>query len=240
MTEDHIHTAEVVRKIMHCIRTTGLKVGDRLPSIREMSEMWGVSRNVVRDGLLQAQSLGLVRIHPRSGAFVCSPDFSALVDALTDTMEISLMREDVNILHLSNARRIIESAVVELAAQWRRVEDVVSLHEQLVAIKQSKDRSEYVEADERFHLTIARMAGNPALQAVLRALLVLLRPYRIGLVPDYEAREKAERLHEAIFEAVRDGEPDAAKRLVEEHLLQTAKGAIAELGGSASENQRQV
>lgn len=235
MAEDTGGTAEVVRKIMHYIRRNGLAVGDRLPSIREMSQMWGIGRNVIRDGLQKAQSLGLVRILPRSGAYVSSPDFSALVDALTDTIELSLMQEDVNILHLSNARIVIESAVVEEAARWRRLEDLVTLHENLNAIRNAKTREDYVKADERFHLTLAKIAGNPALQAMLRALLVLLRPYRMGLVPDVETSQRAEYFHQAIYEAVRDGRCEEARDLLVRHLTQASKEAIAGLGGPAIE-----
>ena len=53
--------------------------------------------------MLQAQTLGLVKIHPRSGAFVRSLSYAPLVDALTETLESSLLETDRNLFHLLEA-----------------------------------------------------------------------------------------------------------------------------------------
>ena len=60
----------VVQRLIRYIKAEQLQPGDRLPSIRQLAQDWGVGRNAVRDGLLEAKTLGLVDLHPRAGAFV--------------------------------------------------------------------------------------------------------------------------------------------------------------------------
>jgi DNA-binding FadR family transcriptional regulator len=72
--------SKVVRRLIEYIRSRRLMVGDRLPAIRRLAKMIEMSPRAVRDGLMQAQTMGLVTIRPRSGAFVQSVSYASLVD----------------------------------------------------------------------------------------------------------------------------------------------------------------
>jgi DNA-binding FadR family transcriptional regulator len=209
----------VVRQIIDYIRSEQLSTGDRLPSIRQLSEILQAGPNVVRDAILQAQTMGLLKVHPRSGAFVQSLDFSLLVDALGDTMETALMQKDINLFHLVDARRVIEMEVVAKAAQQHRPEDLLPLRQALEAMEANvEDRPRFIEADEQFHLAIAMMAGNPVLSVVVRSLLVLLRPYRMMIRPRSEDRSRTSRLHATIYQCIVTGAVEQAREAMSEHL----------------------
>src|SRR5262249_36966944 len=105
---------DMTRRLIEYIRSEELAVGDRLPSIRQLATTFEVSPNVIRDALVQAQTLGLVKIHPRSGAFVQSLSYAPLVDALATTFDTALMQVDHNLFHVLDARRCLE---VEVAGQ---------------------------------------------------------------------------------------------------------------------------
>ncbi len=214
-------TAPIVRKVLEYIKENNLKVGERLPSIRDLSKEWGYGRNAIRDGLVQAQSLGILTIHPRAGAFIRSLDFSPLVDALANGIEIALMQEDINILHLSQARFIIEPELAALAAKYRRIEDIFQLQEIVAKLRSldTADRAEYVLVDEALHLAIAKIAGNPALTTILKALLVLLRPYRIANIPTQEIRKNTDEFHTQIINAIQSGDPNKARECMIGHIL---------------------
>lgn len=47
-----------------------MKVGDRLPSARQLSEEMGVSLTVVNAGMSELAAKGFVDVHPRHGTFV--------------------------------------------------------------------------------------------------------------------------------------------------------------------------
>ena len=223
-------TRTVIHGITDLIRSQGLTTGDRLPSIRQLSTSLGVGPNVVRDALLQAQTMGLVRVHPRSGAFVQSVDFSSLVDALEEMVETALRQEDGNMFHLIEARRLIEIELVGKACGRRTPEDMLPLRMALeTMMTHVADRTAFIEADEKLHIGIAKIAGNPVLTSILRALIVLLRPHRLGLLPTSDRRLRTESWHEEIYRAVRDGDADAARAAMGEHLREDRNRVLAQM-----------
>lgn len=223
-------TENVIRAINDLIRSEGLVAGDRLPSIRHLSSALGIGPNVVRDALLAAQTMGLVRIHPRSGAFVQSVDLSSLVNALEDTMETVLMQGDSSLFHLIEARRLIEVESAGKAAARCRTEDMLPLRAALETMDQSvDDRAAFIEGDEAFHLGISRIAGNPAFTSILKALLVLLRPHRMSLLPTSESSRRTEHWHEEIYCSIRDGKTEAARAAMSAHLIYDRQRVLAQV-----------
>ncbi|HTU26072.1 MAG TPA: FCD domain-containing protein, partial [Pirellulales bacterium] len=199
-----------MRELIRQIQSDRLAVGDRLPSIRDLSARLGASISAVRDALMQAQTLGLVKVRPRSGAFVQSLTYGPLVDALTGTLEAALVQVDHNLFHLLEARQWIEVELVGLAASRRRLEDLLPVRDALDAMAAGNGDEgwpSYVEADVRFHVQIARIAGNPVLTTTLEAMLGLLRPYLVRLPWTPERRERADRSHVEIYQALLAGDP---------------------------------
>lgn len=220
---------DLARQLVEHIRSEGLSVGDRLPSIRQLAETFNVGTNVVRDALMQAQTMGLVKIHPRSGAFVQSLSYAPLVDALTHTLETSLMQVDHNLFHLLDARRLIEIELVGLAAGRRQVEDLLPVCQALDAMKRTQDHGQFLEADVRFHLGIAQAAGNPVLGNVLQALLGLLRPYLAGLPWTAERRVRTDRSHAEIYQALLEGDSERARAAMREHVSYARESLLHEV-----------
>ena len=212
---------QLVRDLLRQIRAEGLAVGDRLPSIRSLAARMGLGASAVRDAMLQAQTLGLVKIHPRSGAFVQSLTYAPLVDALTDTLESSLLQTDRNLFHLLEARQLIEGELASQAAQRRRSEELLPLRESLEAMSAAiaaDDCLGFIEADVNFHLAIAAIAGNSVLLTTLRAMLSLLRPYLMSLPWTAERQARTDRSHTEIYEALVAGDGAQARARIDAHL----------------------
>ncbi|RIK84354.1 MAG: hypothetical protein DCC68_01350 [Planctomycetota bacterium] len=212
---------QLVRDLIQQIRAEGLTVGDRLPSIRSLANKLAVGTNAVRDAMMQAQTMGLVKIRPRSGAFVQSLNYGPLVEALSTTLEASLLQTDHNLFHLLEARQLVEVELASMAAQRRRLEDLLPVREALDAMvgAAAADRSiDFVEADVRFHLAIAAIAGNSVLSMMLQAMLGLLRPYLVRLPWTPERRTRTDRSHAEIYQALVEGRPDKARDAMRGHL----------------------
>ena len=211
----------VVRAIVDLIRERRLAVGDQLPSIRELAVSLGVKPTLVRDGLLQAQTMGLLRVLPRSGAFVQSLSYAPLVEALKSTLTPALMQADPNLFHLLDSRRLLEIELAGRAADRRRLEDLLPLRrvlETMNGLPENAPRAEYVEQDVRFHVEIARLAGNGVLLTVQQALLELLRPHLVQLPWTRERRQCTDGSHAAIYAAVVAGDAESARAEMREHL----------------------
>lgn len=220
-----------------------LQVGDQLPSIRELADRLEVKQTAVRDALLKAESQGLVKILPRAGAFLkanlqvlsqsapaVSPNHLAAsptaqvpveVSRLTEGLSENLSREEFNLFHLLDARRLVEIELAGRAAERRRLEDLLPVRRALDAMLQipaGATRSDYVELDIRFHIEVARLAGNHVLFTIQKSLMELLRPHLNEVPRSLERRTTTDRSHIAIYEALVSGDAEKARTEMHEHL----------------------
>jgi GntR family transcriptional repressor for pyruvate dehydrogenase complex len=221
MARKKLDGREVVQELVESIRSQGLAVGDRLPSIRQLAGSMKVSPSLVRDAMVQAQAMGLIKLHPRSGAFVQSLNYAPMVEALANALPQNLMQHDHNLIYLLDTRRLVEVEIAGQAAKRRRLEDLLPMRqalEMMEKVAKNASRMEFVEADVQFHMGMAHAAGNPVLATVEQALLGCLRPYLANLPWNDERRILTHQSHKNIFQAVLDGNPDQARKVVQEHL----------------------
>jgi DNA-binding FadR family transcriptional regulator len=209
----------LVDELVAFIQRDGRGPGDRLPPIRELSRVLKVGRNAVRDGLLEAQTLGLVKIEPRQGVFVQSAAAGGRLNQMGRMIETVLSREEQNLFHLVDARLVVETEMAAEAARTRRPEDLLPLRQALEAVLSvGDDRLDYIEADENFHLTIARIAGNRVLFAFLEILWRLIRPAKSNLLLSPKNRGLNDREHRDLFECIVAGDAARARTKMDEHI----------------------
>ncbi|BCW98360.1 MAG: putative HTH-type transcriptional regulator YcbG [Armatimonadota bacterium] len=220
MSTEVPNSRTVIRNLIQFIRENQMRAGDRLPAIPRLAAEWKIKPSVVRDGLLQAESLGLVSIHPRLGTFVQQPDLTPMVSALSDALDLALIMDDRNLVHLGEARLMVEREVVALAAERAQPEDLLIIRQHLEQLRECLgNRPAFVQADEDFHVAIARAAGNPIMTTIIRALLVALRPYRQSTLVREEDAERIAEKHVLIYQALTEGDPERAQTLMEEHFV---------------------
>lgn len=221
------HQQDLVRRLIRYIQSDRLSVGDRLPPIRALAERFGVTGSAVRDALIQLQTMGMIKILPRSGAFVQSVNFASLVGALTDTMDNALLQADASLFHLLDARQLIEVECATTAARRRRLEDLLPIREALAATLAAAEpldenasteaRMAHYNADMRFHLAIAELAGNPVLTTILRSLLGLLKPHLVQIPWSPRRKELTINAHLELFEALHSGDVEKVRHRMSEH-----------------------
>ncbi|MGT2429607.1 GntR family transcriptional regulator [Cupriavidus basilensis] len=61
---------QLAQHYLHAIETGALKPGDRIPSVRTLMELHGVSLSTALQACRQMESDGLLEARPRSGYFV--------------------------------------------------------------------------------------------------------------------------------------------------------------------------
>ena len=221
------HQQDLVRSLIRYIHSDRLAAGDRLPPIRTLAERFGVTGSAVRDALIQLQTMGMIRILPRSGVFVQSVNFASLVGALADTMDNALVQADASLFHLLDARQLIEVECATAAARRRRLEDLLPIREALAATLAAAEpldenssieaRTAHYNADIRFHLAIAELAGNPVLTTMLRSLLSLLKPHLLQIPWSPRRKELTVNAHLELFEALHSGDVEKVGQRMKEH-----------------------
>jgi len=218
--------AEVWELIVERAEALSLGSGDQLPGVRELAEQLSVKPSIVRDALLQAQARGAVRIVPRVGAFlvVTPAETRQLVnegEAGTGLASGFLGRQGQNILHVLDARRLIEVELIGRSARLRRMEDLLPARQALQSmlnLPMTADRSEYIELDFRFHAELARPAGNNVLLVLQKTLAESIASHFAALPADLDQRKTSDRFHAAIYAAVAEGNVERAQREMHEHL----------------------
>lgn len=219
---------DVLPAIIELVRGRRLKIGDQLPAIRELAERLEAKPTAVRDALLRAQAMGLVRVRPRAGAFLCQ-----LPGAPADALAATALAEDApNLFHLLDARRLIEIELAGRAAERRRLEDLLPVRralEAMLRLPADVARSEYVGHDVRFHVEIGRLAGNAVLFAMLRTLMEELRPHLAEVPWAPERRGRTDRSHAAIYAALAAGDGDKARTEMGKHLSMAYDSLLRDL-----------
>lgn len=214
---------QVADALREAILSGELPPGSALPPERELSERFGVGRTTVREALRALQTKGLaVTTGPTSPLRVVAPD-ALTTDPLRDTLVHLLRLGRVPLDDLIGLRIALEGAGAEQAATRDPRPDLTAARDQIAFMRAAGTDLEAFElADVRFHLEIVRASGNQALtimmlavrDTVSRTLLSHLealtrpRPVLAQLIAE----------HEAILQAVIDGDGDAARRLSSEHL----------------------
>lgn len=149
-------TREVVDGVLAQIKTGELKVGDRLPTESELMRLLGVSRTVIREAISHLQAAGVVETRHGIGSFVLDPDVRAHFHI--DPKDIVTIHDVLDVLQL---RQSMESAAAGIAALKRTQHDIDALQAVLEEFQQLLEAGkETVDADFRFHLTIAQATGN--------------------------------------------------------------------------------
>jgi GntR family transcriptional repressor for pyruvate dehydrogenase complex len=209
----------LVRRVADLIARDKLTPGDYLPPVRRLARQWRATPNVVRDGILRAQMLGLVEVRPRSGVVVRPLDYARLAEMFAQTLPVVIQRSDPSFAHLIHARIAVETETVRVAARRQLPEDVAALQKLLREMNAvASSVRGFIATDEQFHLQIARIAGNPVLLVLLDLLLHVAHAAREDTMLPAGAIREALAQHRAIYAAIAAGDPERAVKRMTAHL----------------------
>jgi len=170
---------------------------------------------VIRDALAALQERGLVEQRPGVGVFL--RDGSG--DVVTNLFGQMLRLDAVDLPELVEARFLIEEHNASAAARNGTPETVERLQAIVEEMRSARNGRRFIEADTRFHQTLADAAGNRVLAAVLRGLQpLLLDAMTLGLAIQ-SATDTAIADHQAIIEAIERHDAPAAHMAMRVHLL---------------------
>ncbi len=213
----------IVDQIKLLIREGRLNRGDRLPSERDLCQLFGVSRVTVREAMrvLEASGLVEIRVGARGGAFVTSPTAERLGEGLADLMSLS----PLTAANVTEARQIVELGILPLVVERATERDIKELMELVDQGQEALDRSEYTMAlSAAFHVRVSTCAHNPAIEMLVQTfhgpMLMSLRQAQI-VAPAMGRRGTDE--HRRLVEAIAQRNTDRAVNVMRTHLNRTAR-----------------
>lgn len=187
--------------------------GTRLPGERELSQRLGVSRVTVREAEIALQATGRLQIRNGAGVYVSERAGDPLRPDRLEVLE---------------ARLVVESEAASLAAHRIVQGELAATEDLLCELFAGSDDQRYATA-QRFHLAIASLARNIALADAVNGLwLQQGMSGDLTWFADIWARdEQAGHGYRAIVEALRAGDPTAARRAMRECIDRQIGALIA-------------
>jgi GntR family transcriptional repressor for pyruvate dehydrogenase complex len=215
----------IAEQIIKFIKEGKFKVGDKLPSERELARQLGVSRNPVREALSALRMAGIITSRPGDGTFVVSPNVN-----VEDRVQ-EILKKSGSPLEAWEARKVLEGKVTELAAVQATDEDVKALETALQQMEKAVKEGDipgFFEADRDFHTAIAKATKNFFIQ---KALVPLIERIAHELwweikgegLEDKEAFLMSLGLHRQIFLAIVERNPEEAHKNVCAHFEKLEK-----------------
>lgn len=203
---------QIAQQVVESILAQKLAPGERLGE-QELAELFGVSRTLVREALMQLQARGFVEVRTRKGWYVVEPSVEEARDAFS-------ARRIIEVGILSEAGRPLQSVV-------RKLRQHIAQEEQAIEGADAATRA-FLLAD--FHVCLAECLGQRLLCDVLRDLTA-----RTTLAASlYQSKHDAGQScaeHAGIVAALEDGQLELARQRMLEHI-----GSVeAALGSSASD-----
>ncbi len=190
---------DVAERLRQQIFARQLEPGSWIDEMK-ISADYGISRTPLREALKVLAAEGLITMKLRRGAYVTE-----------------MSRDDVvQVYHLLALLESDAAAHVAAKASAEQRAELAALHERLE--RQVRQRDAFFAANERFHMTLLRMAGNrwaEQMVADLRKVMKLNRHHSLfkqGRLADSLAE------HRALMKALNAQDATAAARLMRAHF----------------------
>jgi DNA-binding GntR family transcriptional regulator len=189
-------TDMVAALIRELIITGELTAGQQLRQ-RDLAQRFGVSQTPVREAMRRLESEGLVIGDTHRGFTVVMPDDGPVeenfqIRAALESLGASLA-----------ARKIDEAGMAQLE----------QLNERMRAM--AEDDPRYAELNREFHFTLYQYSRSPLLMSLMRLLWASLH----GGPRVLRSHAESARQHDAILQALRAGDADAAGALTYQHIM---------------------
>ena len=207
-------TEAVAQRILQYVQECHLKVGDKLPSQKELGDMLKVSRPSLREALSGLIMMGYIEAHAGQGFFLKKVP----VDQRIDLSAIAKSDDEDRIRNLYEARSRLEAILAELAAQRATPEDIKKLYAEVQEIEDKVPTTGALEKGLYFHQVVADAAHNPILSQIEGELLSLFWEIVPGVFSEPPSYERDVVTHLAIVKCIEAHDVEGARQAVIEHI----------------------
>ena len=218
---------QVAQQLARQISEGRWRPGDKLPSESELCATLRIGRSTLREAMKSLAFVGLVQMRPGEGTYVLDGT-RLLIDRLRahGTLKTEKELQDVG-----EARLILETELAALAAERLQPADLENLEEILEQMKQSlgEEGGEYAALDVDFHLAVAKCSKNQMLHELLMPIRGILQEFIAKSQELPGIKHEAHEHHAKILAALRQRNPEKARRAMRAHL-QTCEKAFTLLG----------
>ncbi|MGB9661113.1 MAG: FadR/GntR family transcriptional regulator [Moorellaceae bacterium] len=220
---------DVIEQLIRLVETQNYRVGDRLPSLQELSAMFRVGKPTVREALCVLASTGSLEIVHGNGVFI-----RRLPLKPCEQMPVPL--EDIDneqLLYWLELRRAIEVEAAALAAERREEADLRSIEEAQLRLEtalQDGNSQTIADWDYQFHYRIVLATHNPifiqAAENIAQTLQAYFEPTSRQSLALPWRKELMAKEHRQIWEEIKNRRPREARRTMLEHITNVERKVL--------------
>ncbi|HET7573112.1 MAG TPA: FadR/GntR family transcriptional regulator [Gaiellaceae bacterium] len=229
--------AEIKTQLMRAIESGHFRPGDRLPSERELGEMFGVSRVSVREALRALEAVHMVEVFQGRGSFVAQGPSAEYPSEFLQWLKL----HKAEVLDLFKVRGALDSLAASEAAtnagkrELTRIKNAAERFEALATADPPRV-DELADCDREFHSTIAVASGSQLLARLLADLNDRLVESRTLAFQVPARLARSVQGHREIVDAILARKPADAHAATMRHIAHGEEALAAALARSADSN----
>jgi len=207
------------RKVLRLIHEGGFKPGDRLPSERELSSRFGMSRNALREALIRLDTLRIIGSRPKSGIYLRQVTAERSIEAMVLFAETDTPLNAEEVAQSVELRRIMELEAMRLACERRTQSDLDRLEEILERSERAIRKGQSLaKIDPEFHKAIVAATQNDVFLRVINVFYLMSRRRRQIYFSQPQQSERSHAQHRQLYGAIRDRDVERGGKILRQHL----------------------
>ena len=207
---------QLAARLLDYIEVSRLRIGDRLPSDRDLAEALQVSRTSVRQATIALEVRGTLEVRHGDGIYLRSlpNDSGHLPELLTRRHRLPAVLE---------AREALETQLAALAALRKTEADVTAMGQALDAMARDIAAGGLGEEGDRlFHEALTGAAHSPLLADFMASLAAPISETRHASLGEPGRPPRSLRAHRRILEAIKRGDAPRARQAMRHHVKMVA------------------
>ena len=210
---------QIYNQILSEIELGTFREGDKLPTERELCDLFNVSRAPVRQALSALELNGVIISRQGEGVYVKNNK------VLTGNFQTAFFLKTISPEDIVEARMSIEPLIIEFAALRATNEDIKALQKTIIKMEEETKAGVYVpETDETLHKQIAEASHNDLFIKFMSAISNAMKQQemwhfirdRTVTRPDYRDINFQE--HQSLIKAIENHNAKEAVELMTSHM----------------------
>jgi len=211
---------KIIERIREMMINGKLEIGGKIPSERELAEMFQVSRVPVREALKILEFMGVVQNIRGDGMYIKNIEISSLIDKIDFAIETS--RDTIK--ELFEFRETIETTAAKFAALRRTNKDIELMKDTILEMETNISYGQDVyEAAYKFHNAVIKAAKNKILYSVYEFLNDLLKASKEITLSHIGRPQKSLASHKIILNKIIEQDEEGAMQCMLEHLKEAER-----------------
>lgn len=207
----------IIEYVKNQIMNGEIRIGDKLPAERELSESLGVSRNSVREALRTLDIMGVISSQHGAGNYLTG-NFEK---NLMETMSMMFIMNQINYEQISQLRLGLEIQAMMLAIDHITEFQINQLESIVSELEQGTEKNNVV-LDKQFHYIITLASKNLLIIDILQAVSDVMDHFnndlRKEILGTKESKMKLHEAHSLILKSIKNKDKELGREALYKHF----------------------